>query len=97
MLGEGFVRQWRFAEDEDAAGLFVETVEDGQAGPARLTVAEPIVEALACVGSWSVGVPAGWFIHHQQVLIFVEDAVGIHGKLWGDRISIGQGRGINEA
>lgn len=80
LLGERFVRQWSFAEDEDAAGVFVEAMEDGEARPARFAVAEPVVNALACERRGGVRVPAGGFVHHQQVFVFKEDAGESRGK-----------------
>ena len=64
----------RFAEDHHPAGFLVEPMKDGEADPARLAAPQPVIDAFARMGSWRVRVPAGGLVHHQQVLVFKQDA-----------------------
>ena len=50
LFRERAVSQRSFAEDQHAAGFLVEPMDDGEAGPTRLAVFEPIVDAFASVG-----------------------------------------------
>ena len=97
LLAQRLVRQWRLAEDQHAAGLLVEPVDDGEVRPARLAVAEPVVDALAGVRGRSVGVPAGGFVHHQQMVVFKQDAGRKHARFRPGRFRRGRtagGRGL---
>ena len=70
LVREGPVGQRRFTEHQHAAGLLIQPVDNGQGGPARLAVFQPIVNALARVRRGRVRVPAGRFVNRQQVVIF---------------------------
>ena len=69
LFRERFVGERRLAEDKDAAGFLVQPMNDGERGPARFTVAQPVVDALAGVRRRRVRVPAGGLVDRQQMLI----------------------------
>ena len=46
----------------------------GQVGPARLTVPQPVVYALAGIRARRVSVQAGGFVDNQQVIVFMDKA-----------------------
>ena len=73
LRGERTIGLGRFAKDEDAARFLVEPVDDGQLGPARLAVFEPVVNAFARKRRGRVRVPARRFVHHEQMFIFPEN------------------------
>ena len=74
LFRERAVGQRSFAEDQHAAGFLVEPMDDGEVGPTRLAMFEPIVDAFASVGRRRVRVPTGGFVDDEQVLIFMDDA-----------------------
>jgi hypothetical protein len=71
--GEGTIGAAGFGEEQDAGGVFVEAVKESEAGPTRFALAEPVVEAFIVIGSWCVGIESGWFIHHEQIIIFEQE------------------------
>ena len=67
----------RLSEDQHAARLLVEAMEDGNpaiAGPTRLAMLQPFVNPLARVRRRRVSVPTSRFVDHEQMLVFVDDA-----------------------
>jgi len=74
LLRERAVGGRRFAKDHHAAGFLVEPVQDGERGPARFAMPQPVVNALAGVWPGRVRVPAGGLVNHQQMLILKNHA-----------------------
>jgi hypothetical protein len=74
LFGKRPIGRRRFAKDDHAAGLFIKTMDDGERGPARFTVTEPIINAFPGMRTRGVRVQAGGFVHHQQMFIFKNDA-----------------------
>ena len=49
-------------------------MDDRELGPTRLPMPQPIVEALASIGTGRVRVQAGGFVYHQQMVVFKNQA-----------------------
>jgi hypothetical protein len=73
LAGEGLVGAGGFGEEEDAGSFFIETLGDAECRPARVTMSEPVVEALIMVRVWGVGIDAWGFIDDEEVIVFEED------------------------
>ena len=48
-------------------------MDDGEAGPTRLAMTEPVVNAFAGEGGGRVGIEAGWLVDDEQMPVFVND------------------------
>ena len=80
LRGQRAIGQRGFREDHDSRGLLVEPVNDGQPCPPGLSVPQPVVETFTRVRARRMGIQAGGFVHHQQMLIF-EDQARQHGQV----------------
>ena len=69
LFRERAIGQRRFAKDEDAAGFLVEPVKNGERGPTRFAMFEPVVDAFAGIRRRRVRVPAGGLVNHQQMFV----------------------------
>ena len=74
LFGQRAICGRRFAEDYDTARFLIQPMNDGERGPARFAMPQPIVDALACVRTGRVRVHAGGFVDHQQMLVFEDHA-----------------------
>ena len=74
LLCEGLIGEFRFGEDDQAGGGFIESMNDREIGPARFTVSEPLVETFAGVRRRGMSVQAGRFVDDEEMFILVQDA-----------------------
>jgi hypothetical protein len=49
-------------------------MDDGELRPLGVPVFQPVVDALPGMGRGRVGVPAGWLVDDQQIVVFINDA-----------------------
>lgn len=78
LFGQRFVRERRLAEDQYAGSFLIKTMQNGKVRPARFPMAQPVVNAFASVRRRSMGIVAGRFVHHEQVVVFEQNR-GRHG------------------
>src|SRR6266702_1342463 len=89
LLRQGLVGQPRFCEDKHAGSLLVEPVDDGEAGPARFAMPEPVINSFAGKRPGRVRVQARRFVDHEQMLVFEENQRLEHlGSRRGDQVRL---------
>ena len=74
LLRQALRRAPRLRKQQHAGGVLVEPVHDGEVGPARLAMPQPVVDALPRIRIRRVRVPAGGLAHREHVLVLVQHA-----------------------
>lgn len=73
LLREGSIGYRTLSKNEDAGSFLIQAVEDGQAGPARLPMTEPVVNPFPRERSRRMGVHSRGLVQHQQMFVLEPD------------------------